>query len=177
MTLQTELVRQQVVNVTQSAVPVAVSAAPGERPANGPRPPQPQRTLLSSTFTPLNPTGMIINPAARLASSLNPMNMPRNVLSVAGDRLRDLIAPDALANAIGAGVGGMGIMWEGMGLPTTFGGDTGGNQDKAGGARDPEKIRQELDDLLAASCPLCDSVVAGLDKPFIVGNADKSWQI
>jgi vacuolar protein sorting-associated protein 18 len=120
---------------------------------------------------------MIINPAARLASSLNPMNMPRNVLSVAGDRLRDLIVPDALANAIGAGVGGMGIMWEGIGLPTTFSGDNGTNPDKLPGARDPEKIKAELDDLLAASCPLCEGIVAGLDKPFINGELDKSWQI
>jgi len=41
-----------------------------------------------------------------------------------------------------------------------------------------EKLREELDELLASSCPLCESVVAGLDKPFIAdGEVDDSWQL
>ena len=41
-----------------------------------------------------------------------------------------------------------------------------------------EKLREELDDLLASSCPLCESVVAGLDKPFIApGDGDNSWEL
>jgi len=60
---------------------------------------------------------------------------------------------------------------------------TGGNKQIIGGVegRDVEKVermREELDELLASSCPLCDSVVAGLDKPFIAeGEADNSWQL
>lgn len=41
-----------------------------------------------------------------------------------------------------------------------------------------EKLRKELDDLLASSCPLCESVVAGLDKPFVKeGEVDESWAL
>ena len=44
-------------------------------------------------------------------------------------------------------------------------------------ARKAEKAREELDELLAGSCPLCEGVVAGLDKPFIKeGEDDDSWQ-
>jgi len=39
-------------------------------------------------------------------------------------------------------------------------------------------MKEELDELLASSCPLCESVVAGLDKPFVaVGEVDDSWQL
>ncbi|KIO30783.1 hypothetical protein M407DRAFT_14242 [Tulasnella calospora MUT 4182] len=41
-----------------------------------------------------------------------------------------------------------------------------------------EKIRDELDDMLASSCPLCEGVVVGLDKPFIApGEVDDSWAL
>ena len=90
--------------------------------------------------------------------------LTRNIVA-AGDRLRDLIVPESLASVVG-GVWG-----------------TGGNKQIIGGVegRDVEKVermREELDELLASSCPLCDSVVAGLDKPFIAeGEADNSWQL
>ena len=36
----------------------------------------------------------------------------------------------------------------------------------------------ELDDLLASTCPLCESVVFGLDKPFVKeGEVDTSWAL
>ncbi|EDR15746.1 uncharacterized protein LACBIDRAFT_228107 [Laccaria bicolor S238N-H82] len=41
-----------------------------------------------------------------------------------------------------------------------------------------EKLRAELDDLLASTCPLCESVVSGLDKPFVKeGEVDTSWAL
>jgi hypothetical protein len=41
-----------------------------------------------------------------------------------------------------------------------------------------ERLRAELEDVLASSCPLCESVVAGLDKPFVKeGELDTSWTL
>jgi len=123
--------------------------------------PQPasQRALLSANF------GPIANPLQNGAKAANLIG--RGVLS-AGDRLRDLIVPDALAalvTAPTAWIPGMG----GATKPTI--------QDKLGDAR-AEKVRAELDDLLASSCPLCESVVVGLDKPFVgEGEVDSSWAL
>ena len=107
---------------------------------------------------------------------MNPLNlnMPRNLFGVTGDRLRDLIVPDALANAIGGGVGrlsGINMLWGAGGAVR----DLDFRVDEVGKA---EKIRDELDELLAASCPLCEGVVVGLDKPFVaLGEVDSSWQL
>lgn len=93
-------------------------------------------------------------------------SLGRNILS-AGDRLRDLIIPDALATAVAAPVG-----W----IPGIGGGRQAGPE-KDGGKK-AEKLRAELDDVLASSCPLCESVVAGLDKPFVKeGEIDDSWAL
>ncbi|KAH6916857.1 DigA protein [Coprinopsis sp. MPI-PUGE-AT-0042] len=127
--------------------------------------PQPaaQRTLLSSNFGPIvNP---IVNPLQNGAKAATLIG--RGVVS-AGDRLRDLIVPDALAQLVSAptwipGMGGAGTK------PSV--------QEKLGGAR-AEKLRAELDDLLASNCPLCESVVVGLDKPFIKEDeVDTSWAL
>jgi len=41
-----------------------------------------------------------------------------------------------------------------------------------------EKLRTELEIALASNCPLCESVVVGLDKPFIEsGEVDTSWDL
>jgi vacuolar protein sorting-associated protein 18 len=41
-----------------------------------------------------------------------------------------------------------------------------------------EKLRAELDDMLASSCPLCESVIVGLDKPFVKeGEMDTTWAL
>ena len=121
--------------------------------------PAAQRALLSANFA------NIPNPlpnGARAARAANLLG--RNIIS-AGDRLRDLIVPDALAAIVSApawmpGIGG--LQRQGTG---TDGSKT-------------EKLRAELDDLLASNCPLCESVVAGLDKPFVKeGEADTSWTL
>lgn len=122
--------------------------------------PAPQRTLLSTNFG---------NPLQNGAKAANLIG--RGVIS-AGDRLRDLIVPDALAALVTAptnwipGMGGR----EG-------GGKAANHHDKLGAGK-AEKIRAELDDLLTSNCPLCESVIVGLDKPFVKdGEADSSWTL
>lgn len=119
------------------------------------RQPTHQRTLLSANFgvptTSQNGT--------RAGNSLG-----KNILS-AGDRLRDLIVPDALVSVVTAPVG-----W----LP----GLGGGRRNVEDKEKKSEKLRRELEDMLAGSCPLCESVVAGLDKSFVrEGEVDTSWSL
>lgn len=116
------------------------------------RQPSSQRALLSAGFNAQNGT--------RAANSLG-----RNLLS-AGDKLRDLIVPDALASVVTAPVGWI----PGMGGT--------GKRNAENVPEKIEKLRKELEDVLAGSCPLCESVTVGLDKPFIKeGEIDNSWAI
>ncbi|KAF6766540.1 DigA protein [Ephemerocybe angulata] len=123
--------------------------------------PAPQRTLLSTNF------GPIANPLQNGAKAANLIG--RGVIS-AGDRLRDLIVPDALATLVSAPT-----MW----IPGMGGGGVAkpAASDKLGSAK-AEKLRAELDDLLTSNCPLCESVIVGLDKPFVKeGEAESSWTL
>lgn len=121
------------------------------------RQPASQRALLSANFGIPIP----LQNGTRAANSLG-----RNLLS-AGDRLRDLIVPDALVSLVTAPVGWI----PGIG--------TGGK--RAGTEKDSQKIeqmRKELEDILAANCPLCESVIAGLDRPFVKDDeVDASWAL
>lgn len=54
-------------------------------------------------------------------------------------------------------------------------GDANGEGGKGG--KKAEKMREELDDLLAGSCVLCDSVVVGLDRPFVGDGEGKEWEV
>ena len=118
-------------------------------------PPPSQRTLLSSNFT---------TPNGRSISGVPGSGLTRNLVA-AGDRLRDLIVPESLATVVGG-------VWGGVGNKKSPAGSEGRDAEIA------EKMREELDELLASSCPLCESVVAGLDKPFIAeGEVDESWQL
>ncbi|KAI5123557.1 hypothetical protein M0805_003376 [Coniferiporia weirii] len=115
-----------------------------------------QRALLSANFAP-------VQNGTRAANSLG-----RNILS-AGDKLRDLIVPESLASVVSAGMWSTGLdrMWNV--------GDKRGGDDMT---RRVEKAREELDELLAGSCPLCESVVASLDRPFVKeGEDDDSWHV
>lgn len=118
------------------------------------RQPTAQRALLSTNF------GNPLQNGARAANLLG-----RSVIS-AGDRLRDLIVPDALAALVTA------PNW----LP-----GMGGNRptgDEKVGDKKLETLRAELDDVLSGSCPLCESVVVGLDKPFVKeGEGGTSWTL
>lgn len=119
------------------------------------RQPTTQRTLLSANF------GPIVNPLQNGAKAANLLG--RSVIS-AGDRLRDLIIPDALASVV------TGSNWlPGMGTRPA---------EKTLGNKKLETMRAELEDVLSSSCPLCDSVVAGLDRPFVLaGEGDSSWSL
>lgn len=140
LALQTELVKGAATSLDPSTIQL--------------RQPQTQRTLLSSNFNPLHN-------GTRAANLLG-----RNLLS-AGDKLRDLIVPDALAAVVSApawipGMGGAGRR-------------SGINQD---GGKKAEKLRAELEEVLASSCPLCESVVVGLDRPFVKeGEVDTTWAL
>ena len=88
----------------------------------------------------------------------------RSVIS-AGDKLRDLIVPDALATLVLA--------------PANWIPGIGGGQRPIATLDESkkEKLRAELEDILAGTCPLCESVVVGLDKPFITEETDTSWEL
>ena len=90
----------------------------------------------------------------------------RNILS-AGDRLRDLIMPDALVTVITSPAG-----W----IPGIGGGQRSVLAETDTGKR-LEKLRSELEDILASACPLCESVIAGLDKPFTKAGSDTTWEV
>ncbi|KAJ9114050.1 hypothetical protein QFC22_005870 [Naganishia vaughanmartiniae] len=96
---------------------------------------------------------------------------PKRLLA-AGDRLRELIVPDVLASAISV-IGSGGASSDGM-----------SSKKKGLTAVDPrdqnkvEKLRGELDDLVAAGCPLCEGSVTTIDKPFVTARDDDgSWEI
>lgn len=89
----------------------------------------------------------------------------RNLFSA--DRLRDLIMPDALVTAITAPAG-----W----IPG-IGGAQRNALVESGTAKRLEKLRSELEDTLASACPLCESVIVGLDKSFTKGESDTTWEV
>lgn len=97
----------------------------------------------------------------------------KNVFAAAGAGLRDLIIPESLATAITSNINlNLNIV--------TWGGSNEEKEIKsAERARErAEKLKDELDELLAAACPLCESVVVGLDKPFVLpGEVDHSWDL
>lgn len=114
-----------------------------------------QRTLLSQSLTAQTQNGH------RQTNSIG-----RNLLS-AGDRLRDLIVPDALVTVITSPAG-----W----IPGIGGAQKNALVESAAGKR-LEKLRSELEDILASACPLCESVIAGLDKSFTKGEPDTTWEV
>jgi hypothetical protein len=89
----------------------------------------------------------------------------RNKLLAAGDRLRELIIPDALAQAVSVVGAGVGV---GSGKRSKALREGGGAVDEARAA----EARKELDELVAGVCPLCEGSVAGIDKPFISEGED-----
>jgi vacuolar protein sorting-associated protein 18 len=107
-----------------------------------------------------------------------PAVVGRNVFAAAGAGLRDLIIPESLANAITGNIS-LNLNMN-LGL-NPWGGAGAGEGPRMSPTRmreKAEKLREELDLLLASGCPLCESVVAGLDKPFVVpGESDRSWDL
>ncbi|KAH7104620.1 Pep3/Vps18/deep orange family-domain-containing protein [Auriculariales sp. MPI-PUGE-AT-0066] len=130
------------------------NASPGSLTPSGTPNQLKQRTLLSAALLPVN---------AANALSRGVFNASINVANVTATGLRELIVPESLAGAI--------TMWGPGGKSKAL--ETGDAQ-----VAKVEKIREELEDLLASACPLCESVVVGLDKPFLQpGEVDESWQI
>ncbi|KAF5385477.1 hypothetical protein D9757_005392 [Collybiopsis confluens] len=155
LTLQTELMKGSgaPITATNSGATVVSSNSAAPLPTQN-RQPHTQRTLLSANFT--NP----LQNGTRAANLLG-----RNLLS-AGDKIRDLIVPDALAALVSTPT------W----IPGIGGGRRVGNDTNEG--KKIDKLRAELDDVLASSCPLCESVVVGLDKPFVAeGEVDTTWTL
>lgn len=101
----------------------------------------------------------------------------RNKLLAAGDRLRDLIIPDALAQAVSV---------IGTGVTLATGGGSGGGTEKKKKSKKErdrddarvEEARLELDELVAGVCPLCEGAVMGIDKPFVGEGEDLTdWEV
>lgn len=114
-----------------------------------------QRTLLSQSLATQTQNGQ------RQTNAIG-----RNLLS-AGDRLRDLIMPDALVTVITSPAG-----W----IPGMGGAQKNALVESETGKR-LEKLRSELEDALASACPLCESVIVGLDKSFTKGEPDTTWEV
>ena len=143
-------------NLTGGGVKLAPASSTGTS-----RQPASQRTLLSANFG--NIAGLAANPLKGSAQAANVLG--RSVIT-AGDRLRDLIVPDALVSIVSNPT------W----IPGMGGGKKGGVDRDLG--QEGEKLRMELEDVLASNCPLCEGVVAGLDKPFVkAGEIDGSWAL
>nr|XP_018264614.1 uncharacterized protein I303_02787 [Kwoniella dejecticola CBS 10117]OBR86772.1 hypothetical protein I303_02787 [Kwoniella dejecticola CBS 10117] len=132
------------------------------------------RALLSSNFSPSQSgAGTPRQPTSGSAATDLLLGLGgRNKILAAGDRLREMIIPDALAQAVsvvGAGVG------------VGSGGGSGKNRRKLDKRLDEgraEEIRKELDELVASVCPLCEGSVVGLDKPFIMDGEDtRDWEV
>lgn len=86
----------------------------------------------------------------------------RNPLALVGDKLSSLILPEALASAIGPSINGRKK-------------DAGLTVSEA----KLEKMRAELDDLLAKSCVLCELTLNQLEEPFVNAGEelDGGWTI
>ena len=107
--------------------------------------------------------------------------LPRNKVATMGyqsvDQLRKLIVPDVLVNVIEAGADGL---MEGMteAIKLTGAGRNKAVQDNLVGSTGLlragvlEKLREDVDDILASSCVLCERSLAGLDLPFVQPNSD-----
>ncbi|KAL0579371.1 tethering complex subunit [Marasmius crinis-equi] len=156
LALQTELMKGK--PGPAAAEKITGSGAQGQQGQQG-RQPHSQRTLLSSNFT-----ALATNPLQNGTRAANLLG--RNILN-AGDRLRDLIIPDALAAVVSTPT------W----IPGIGGGGRRGGVESDNGPK-IEKLKAELDEVLAGSCPLCESVVVGLDKPFVrEDEVDTTWAL
>jgi len=145
---------------------------------NMPQPPTSQHSRQNSgavAAASANGTGQqtrgLLSAGANLGRAVvAPAVVGRNVFVAAGAGLRDLIVPESLATAITSNLS--------LNLP--WGGSSDGKDIKSveRAKEKAEKLKAELDELLAAACPLCESLVAGLDKPFVVPEeADHSWDL
>lgn len=134
------------------------------------------RALLSSSFPAQSGSSTPRKPnTGSTATDLLLGVTGRNKLLAAGDRLRELIIPDVLAQAVtvvGQGVG-VGV---GMG-PTGSAGRKKNSKRDVGSEERASKAKAELDKIVAAVCPLCEGSVMGLDKPFVTEGEGRDWEV
>ena len=132
------------------------------------------RALLSSSFPSQSGSNTPRKPnTGSTATDLLLGVTGRNKLLAAGDRLRELIIPDVLAQAVT-------VVGQGVGVGT--GSSTAASKKKTGkrdGASEEKalKAKAELDKIVAAVCPLCEGSVASLDKPFVTEDEGLDWQV
>lgn len=134
------------------------------------------RALLSSAFTAQSGsnTPRKQGNTASTATDLLLGVTGRNKLLAAGDRLRELIIPDVLAQAVtvvgqGVGVGGA--------TTSASAASKKKNRRDASSEEKASKAKAELDKIVAAVCPLCESSVVGLDKPFVAEDEGLDWAV
>jgi vacuolar protein sorting-associated protein 18 len=150
---------------------------------NLPQPPQEHHSRQNSTTLPAtdgtNGAGQhqgrsLLSAGANLGRAVVvPAVVGRNVFAAAGAGLRDLIVPESLATAITSNLN------LNLNLVPWGGSNDGKDTKSVERAKErAEKLKVELDELLAAACPLCESLVVGLDKPFVLpGEVDHSWDL
>lgn len=95
----------------------------------------------------------------------------RNKLLAAGDRLRELIIPDVLAQAVT-------VVGQGVGVgPSSTASKKKNSKRETGSEEKALKAKAELDKIVAAVCPLCEGSVVGLDKPFVTEDEGRDWEV
>jgi hypothetical protein len=139
-----------------------------------------QRALLSSSF-PSGSGGNTPNRKPKSTSTAIPATgstatdlllgvTGRNKLLAAGDKLRERIIPDVLAQAVS--VVGQGV---GVGGPTI---NKKSKREVNGNSEEKTaRAKAELDKIVAAVCPLCEGSVVGLDKPFVAESEGADWEV
>ncbi|ORY29496.1 Pep3/Vps18/deep orange family-domain-containing protein [Naematelia encephala] len=145
------------------------------------RPSEASRALLSSTLTPggsgtATPRNFTTGPTSGSTTTDLLLGVTgRNKLLAAGDRLRELIIPDALAQAVSAVNNNLNVVGGGGG------GDKKRKASKKERDRDDaraDEARAELDTLVAGVCPLCEQAVVGIDKGFVKEGEDvRDWEV
>lgn len=82
------------------------------------------------------------------------------------DQLRKLVIPDALVTVIGGGI--MGAVGRDNRVEAAK--QQSSEVSKSGRKSKQDRMREELDDLLANRCVYCDTAVTSLDRPFLADN-------
>jgi hypothetical protein len=134
------------------------------------------RALLSSSFP--SQSGSNTPAQRKLATGSTATDLllgvtGRNKLLAAGDKLRELIIPDVLAQAVSVVGQGVGVGGGSAAISKKKTRDRGdGNNDEK-----TARAKAELDKIVAAVCPLCEGSVVGLDRPFVAEGEGLDWDV
>lgn len=89
------------------------------------------------------------------------------------DQLRKLVIPDALVTVIGGTItGAVGRDRAAIDASSAAANNAGDGGGAAKKGRE-ERLREELDDLLASSCVYCDMAIVSLDRPFLADGEEE----